>query len=116
MEEKTSELRRELETAMQQVEELRAARQRQEVMVESIIVERDMYKSIADNAEKDADNAPGASASAGPKTPSATSTPGAPPPKSTPSPRDHLHMTSTTFLGPFPLFQFASIRSFNLPY
>ena len=83
-------------------------------MVESIIVERDMYKSIADNAEKDADNA--ASASAGPKTPSATSTPGAPPPKSTPSPRDHFHMTSTTFLGPFPLFQFPSIRSFNLPY
>ena len=96
VEEKTSELRRELETAMQQVEELRAARQRQEVMVESIIVERDMYKSIADNAEKDADNA-AASASVGPKTPSATSTPGAPPPKSTPSPRDHFHMTSTNF-------------------
>ena len=94
MEEKTSELRRELETAMQQVEELRAARQRQEVMVESIIVERDMYKSIADNAEKDADNA---AASTGPKTPSATSTPGAPPPKSTPSPRDPFHMTSTNF-------------------
>ena len=56
-------------------------------MVESIIVERDMYKSIADNAEKDADNA---AASTGPKTPSATSTPGAPPPKSTPSPRDHF--------------------------
>ena len=32
VEEKTSELRRELETAMQQVEELRAARQRQEVI------------------------------------------------------------------------------------
>ena len=44
VQEKTSELKQELETAMQQVEELRAARQRQEVMVESIIVERDMYK------------------------------------------------------------------------
>ena len=44
MQEKTSELKQELETAMQQVEELRAARQRQEVMVDSIVVERDMYK------------------------------------------------------------------------
>ena len=44
VQEKTSELKQELETAMQQVEELRAARQRQEVMVDSIVVERDMYK------------------------------------------------------------------------
>jgi len=47
VEEKTAELRQELDTAMRQVEELRAARARQEVMVENIIQQRDMYKSMA---------------------------------------------------------------------
>ena len=35
-----------------QVEELRQARQRQEAMVESIIVERDMYKARVDAAAR----------------------------------------------------------------
>ncbi len=46
LDEKTEELRKELERAAKQVEELRGARQRQEVIVESIIMERDMYKSM----------------------------------------------------------------------
>ena len=92
VQEKMSELRQELEMAMQQVEELRAARQRQEVMVESIIVERDMYKSIADNADADKAEADAAAASKVPQPAAmATSTPGAPqqppPSKATPSPR-----------------------------
>lgn len=68
VEEKTAELKRELEMASAQVEELRAARQRQEVMVESIINERDMYKSIAT----------GGGTEPMPSAPMATSTPGAP--------------------------------------
>ena len=47
VEEKTAELRQELDTAMRQVEELRAARERQQLMVENIIQQRDMYKSMA---------------------------------------------------------------------
>jgi nucleoprotein TPR len=47
VEEKTAELRQELDTALRQVEELRAARERQQLMVESIIQQRDMYKSMA---------------------------------------------------------------------
>jgi nucleoprotein TPR len=53
VEEKTAELRRELESAAEQLQELRAARQRQETMVESIIIERDMYKTLAENTKKD---------------------------------------------------------------
>lgn len=53
VEEKTAELRKELENAMRQLEELRSARQRQETMVESIIIERDTYKTLANNAKKD---------------------------------------------------------------
>ena len=49
VEEKTAGLQKELDNRSKEVEELRAARQRQETLVESIIVERDMYKSIADN-------------------------------------------------------------------
>jgi nucleoprotein TPR len=82
VEEKTAELKKELESAAQQVEELRAARRRQEVMVESIIIERDMYKSITHNADADQQQQ---------RMPSATSTPtvsGAPAAKMmTPSPR-----------------------------
>ena len=52
VEEKTQELRKELEMATEQVEELRQARQRQEAMVESIIVERDMYKARVDAAAR----------------------------------------------------------------
>ena len=47
VEEKTAELRQELDTAMRQVEEMRAARERQQHMVENIIQQRDMYKSMA---------------------------------------------------------------------
>ena len=47
VEEKTAELRQELDTAMRQVEEMRAARERQQLMVENIIQQRDMYKSMA---------------------------------------------------------------------
>merc|ERR1712240_743093 len=46
LEEKTAELRQELDTALRQVEELRAARERQQLMVENIIQQRDMYKSM----------------------------------------------------------------------
>ena len=47
VEEKTTELRQELDTAMRQVEEMRAARERQQLMVENIIQQRDMYKTMA---------------------------------------------------------------------
>ncbi len=52
VEEKTAELQAELERSAAQLEELRSGRQRQEAMVESIIIERDMYKSIATNAQQ----------------------------------------------------------------
>ncbi len=52
VEEKTAEMRKELEAAVTQLEELRSGRQRQEAMVESIIIERDMYKNIATNAQQ----------------------------------------------------------------
>ena len=58
------------QVASEEVEELRAARQRQEVMVESIIIERDSYKTLAQNAQ--AANAAADQAMA----PGATSTPG----------------------------------------
>jgi len=46
VEEKTAEVRQELDTALRQVEELRSARERQKLMVENIIQQRDLYKSM----------------------------------------------------------------------
>ena len=46
VEEKTAEVRQELDTALRQAEELRAARERQKLMVENIIQQRDLYKSM----------------------------------------------------------------------
>jgi len=46
LEEKTAEVRQELDTALRQVEELRAARERQQLMVENIIQQKEMYKSM----------------------------------------------------------------------
>ena len=47
MEERTADIRRELDTALRQVEELRSARERQATTVENIIQQQDMYKSLA---------------------------------------------------------------------
>ena len=47
IEEKTAEVRQELDTALRQAEELRAARERQNNMVDNIIKQRDLYKSMA---------------------------------------------------------------------
>ncbi|XP_040583624.1 nucleoprotein TPR [Lepeophtheirus salmonis] len=52
VEEKTSELRKELVEALKQVEELKEARVRQEAMVDNIISQRDLYKSVADQKEE----------------------------------------------------------------
>eukprot|EP00092_Neocalanus_flemingeri_P000848 GFUD01000905.1.p1 GENE.GFUD01000905.1~~GFUD01000905.1.p1 ORF type:complete len:1977 (-),score=934.20 GFUD01000905.1:29-5959(-) len=46
LEEKTAEVRQELDTALRQVEELRTARERQQLMVENIIQQKEMYKSM----------------------------------------------------------------------
>ena len=46
LEEKTAEVRQELDTAFRQVEELRTARERQQLMVENIIQQKEMYKSM----------------------------------------------------------------------
>ena len=47
IEEKTAEVRQELDTALRQAEELRAARERQNKMVDNLIKQRDLYKSMA---------------------------------------------------------------------
>ena len=47
IEEKTAEVKQELDTALRQIEELRAARERQQLMVENLIQQKEMYKSIA---------------------------------------------------------------------
>ena len=47
IEEKTAEVRQELDTALRQVEELRSARERQQLMVENLIQQKEMYKSLA---------------------------------------------------------------------
>ena len=44
LEEKTAEVRQELDTAFWQVEELRTARERQQLMVENIIQQKEMYR------------------------------------------------------------------------
>jgi len=49
IQEKTAEVRQELDTALRQTEELRAARERQQLMVENIIKQRDLYKSMYDS-------------------------------------------------------------------
>ena len=44
LEEKTAEVRQELDTAFRQVEELRTTRERQQLMVENIIQQKEMYR------------------------------------------------------------------------
>ena len=46
IEEKTAEVKQELDTALRQIEELRAARERQQLMVENLIQQKEMYKSM----------------------------------------------------------------------
>ena len=53
VEEKTAEVRQELDTALRQAEELRSSRERQQLMIENIIQQRDLYKSMC-GANKDA--------------------------------------------------------------
>ena len=53
VEERTAELREELKTAASQLDQLREARQRQQALVESLIVERDMYKTLATNVQQE---------------------------------------------------------------
>ena len=53
VEEKTADLKRELESVTSRVEELREARRRQETLMDNLVVQRDMYKSLAEsNAEQ----------------------------------------------------------------
>ena len=53
VEEKTADLKRELESVTSNVEELREARRRQETLMDNLVVQRDMYKSMAEsNAEQ----------------------------------------------------------------
>jgi nucleoprotein TPR len=52
VQEKTAEVRCELESALRQVDELKSARERQQLMVENIIQQRDLYKSMC-GAEKE---------------------------------------------------------------
>ena len=47
IEEKTAEVKQELDTALRQIEELRTARERQQLMVENLIQQKEMYKSMA---------------------------------------------------------------------
>ena len=63
VEERTADLKKELDLVKEQLEELTDARRRQEVLVENIIVQRDMYKSMTESKETTS-------------TPLATSTPG----------------------------------------
>ena len=51
VEEKTAEVRCELESALRQVDELKSSRERQQLMVENVIQQRDLYKSMC-RAEK----------------------------------------------------------------
>ena len=52
VEEKTAEVRQELDIALRQVEELRAARERQQLTVENIIQQRDLYMSMCAGREQ----------------------------------------------------------------
>ena len=53
VEQKTADLKRELENVTSRVEELREARRRQETLMDNLVVQRDMYKSMAEsNAEQ----------------------------------------------------------------
>ena len=63
VEERTADLKKELDSVREQLEELTDARRRQEALVENIIVQRDMYKSMTESKETTS-------------TPLATSTPG----------------------------------------
>lgn len=63
VEERTADLKKELDSVREQLEELTDARRRQEALVENIIVQRDMYKTMAESKD------------AAPATPMATSTP-----------------------------------------
>lgn len=53
VEEKTSQFKKELETASEHIRELREDRKKQEVLVESIVIERDMYKTMVEAAKAD---------------------------------------------------------------
>ena len=53
VEEKTADLKKELDNVTSRVEELREARRRQETLMDNLVVQRDMYKSMAEsNAEQ----------------------------------------------------------------
>ena len=53
VEERTADLKKELDDAKEQLEDLTEGRRRQEVLVENIILQRDMYKSMAEAGPKD---------------------------------------------------------------
>ena len=72
VEERTADLKKELDDAKEQLEDLTEARRRQEVLVENIILQRDMYKSMAEaGGSKDQQPPPSTL-----NTPLASSTPG----------------------------------------
>ena len=78
VEEKTSQLKHELEAVRGEVEELREARRRQEVLADNLIVQRDMYKTLVETKE------PAAAAAAAAPHPPVVATPGQPAATSTP--------------------------------
>lgn len=51
VEERTADLKRELDSVKYQLEDLSEARKRQEALVENIVVQRDMYKSMAESQD-----------------------------------------------------------------
>ena len=54
VEERTADLKKELDTVTEKLEDLTEARRRQEALVENIVMQRDMYKTMAESAkEKD---------------------------------------------------------------
>ena len=65
VEEKTTELKLELDHVKLEVEELREARRRQEVLADNLIVQRDMYKSMAESKPMDTGDQPAATSTPG---------------------------------------------------
>ena len=49
VEERTADLKKELDSVRDQLEQLAEARRRQEALVENIVVQRDMYKTMVES-------------------------------------------------------------------
>ena len=51
VEERTADLKKELDDVKEQLEDLSDARRRQEILVENIVVQRDMFKAMAESRD-----------------------------------------------------------------